>query len=101
MTMQPMAICLSTLRKFKILVIVSLAFSAPVRSQVGIEPVAKSLYPAQWPAGPTPDSVPDWAKPGRIRFARWDGGPLETAKGILSGWSKFNPPDPNYVETMA
>jgi len=44
--------------------------------------------------------VSDWAKPGRIRFARWDGGKLNTAKGILSGWPHFSPPDPNFIESM-
>ena len=38
--------------------------------------------------------------PGRIRFARWDGGKLNTAKGILSGWPHFSPPDPNFLESM-
>jgi hypothetical protein len=73
------------------------AFSA---SQVGIESASNSMYPAQWPAGPSPNSVPEWAKPGRIRFSRWDGGRIETAKAILSGWPGFNPPDPNRLETM-
>ena len=58
------------------------------------------MYPAEWPAGPSADSVPEWARPGRIRFARWDGGRLETAKAMLSGWPGFNPPDPNRLETM-
>ena len=44
--------------------------------------------------------VPKWAAPGRIRFARWDGGRIETAKAMLSGWPGFNPPDPNRLETM-
>jgi Glycosyl hydrolase family 66 len=50
-----------------------------------------------WPAGPTRDSVPAWAKNGAIRFARWDGGRIETAKAILSGWPNFWPPDPNVL----
>ena len=53
--------------------------------------------PIQWPAGPSRDSVPAWAKNGAIRFARWDGGRIETAKAILSGWVNFWPPDPNVV----
>ena len=57
-------------------------------------------YPAVWPAGPRKDTVPPWAGPGRIRFARWDGGRIETAKAMLSGWPGFNPPDPNRLETM-
>lgn len=75
--------------------------ASPLGAQVGtIESAANSLYPAQWPAGPSPNSVPEWAKPGRIRFARWDGGRIETAKAMLSGWPGFNPPDPNRLETM-
>ncbi len=72
----------------------------PLWGQVGMELASKSMYPAQWPAGPTPDSLPEWAKPGHIRFARWDGGRIETAKAMLSGWPGFNPPDPNRLETM-
>jgi hypothetical protein len=76
------------------------AVMAPLWSQVGMESAANSVYPAKWPAGPSPSSVPEWAKPGRIRFARWDGGRIETAKAMLSGWPGFNPPDPNRLETM-
>ena len=60
---------------------------------------ARTGYPAQWPAGPPATSVPQWAHPGAIRFARWDGGPIETAKGFLSGWPGMNPPLPDYVFT--
>lgn len=41
--------------------------------------------------------VPRWAQPGRVRFARWDGGALETAKGLLSGWYYLS--DPLAIET--
>ena len=57
-------------------------------------------YPADWPKGPSRDSVPDWARPGRIRFTCWDGGPLEVAKAFLSGWWGFNPPDPTNLYIM-
>lgn len=30
--------------------------------------------------------VPDWARPGKIRFARLDGGEIEVEKARLSGW---------------
>jgi hypothetical protein len=83
-----------------IALLIAIALSISLWSQVGFEPTAKSMYPAHWPAGPSPDSVPDWAKPGRIRFTRWDGGQIETGKAILSGWPAFNPPDPNHLETM-
>jgi hypothetical protein len=50
-----------------------------------------------WPAGPPRDSAPAWARNGAIRFARWDGGRIETAKALLSGWPNFWPPDPNVL----
>ena len=74
-----------------------------VRAQVGAEPAKESLrtrYPSEWPAGPAKDSLPEWALPGRIHFARWDGGRIETAKAMLSGWPGFNPPDPDRLFTM-
>jgi hypothetical protein len=72
-------------------------------AQVGAEPAKETLrakYPAEWPAGPAKDSVPEWAAPGRIHFARWDGGRIETAKAMLSGWPGFNPPDPDRLFAM-
>lgn len=57
-------------------------------------------YPAIWPGGPGRDSLPSWAIPGAIRFSRWDGGRIETAKAFLSGWPGLNPPDPNILYTM-
>jgi hypothetical protein len=56
-----------------------------------------SAEPVAWPAGPARDSVPAWARNGSIRFARWDGGRIETAKAILSGWPNFWPPDPDVL----
>jgi hypothetical protein len=57
-------------------------------------------FPTDWPAGPARDAQPIWAAPGKIRFARWDGGRIETAKAMLSGWVGFNPPIPDYVDSM-
>jgi hypothetical protein len=57
-------------------------------------------YLSEWPVGPPSSSVPDWAHPGMIRFSRWDGGPVETAKAMLSGWEGFNPPIPDYLFVM-
>jgi hypothetical protein len=57
-------------------------------------------YPAVWPKGPAKDSVPEWAAPGRIRFARWDGGRIEVAKAFLSGWVGLNPPHPDLLHSM-
>lgn len=69
-------------------------------AQSTVESARRSTYPAHWPPGPPASSAPDWARPGRIRFARWDGGPIETAKAMLSGWPGFNPPVPDYLYTM-
>lgn len=76
--------------------------TGPLWPQAGIEVSASKTarYPRQWPTGPLKSSVPEWAQPGRIRFARWDGGPLETAKSILSGYPGYNPLNPDYVYTM-
>ncbi len=86
--------------KPRVLILAAVAAASLLWSQVGMESASKSRYPAAWPAGPSPDSVPEWAQPGRIRFARWDGGRIETAKAMLSGWPGFNPPDPNLLESM-
>src|SRR5664279_803365 len=38
--------------------------------------------------------LPDWLKSGTIRFARFDGGPIETQKTLRSDWaSRFTPQD--------
>jgi hypothetical protein len=57
-------------------------------------------YHAVWPAGPSRDSVPAWAAPGKVRFSRWDGGRIETAKAMLSGWAGLNPTNPDLLYTM-
>jgi hypothetical protein len=57
-------------------------------------------YPAVWPAELEKSTVPAWAKSANIRFARWDGGRIETAKAMLSGWEGLNPPDPDIAYTM-
>jgi hypothetical protein len=77
---------------------VSAGFAAPV-AQEPIAEAGSGGYPRVWPAGPPESSAPDWARPGLIRFARWDGGPIHTAKGFLSGWPGLNPPIPDYVYT--
>jgi hypothetical protein len=81
---------------------VALLATSPLWAQVATEvPATKAaVYPAQWAVGPLTLSVPEWAKPGRIRFTRWDGGAIKTAKAFLSGWPYFNPPLPDYVYTM-
>jgi len=43
------------------------------------------------------NDIPRWARPGRFRYARIDGGPMEVAKGILSGWYYMPHPDSIYA----
>src|ERR1035438_904948 len=39
-------------------------------------------------------SLPSWLKSGTARFARFDGGPLETQKALRSAWAAgFSPQD--------
>ena len=41
----------------------------------------------------SPASVPEWARTGRFRAARWDGGPIEAEKGRLSDWPHYTDAD--------
>jgi len=50
--------------------------------------------PAGLPALTSPESLPEWARTGRYRSARWDGGSIEAEKGRLSGWGNYTPEDP-------
>ena len=45
-----------------------------------------------------PEHLPEFARPWRVRYARWDGGPIHVAKGILSGWIYL--PEPYCVYAM-
>jgi len=65
-----------------------------------VETRSRGKYHADWPPGPLRDSMPSWAAPGKIRFSRWDGGRIETAKAFLSGWEGLNPPHPDLLYTM-
>ncbi|MBI5394922.1 MAG: hypothetical protein HZA91_06440 [Verrucomicrobia bacterium] len=38
-------------------------------------------------------SVPSWAQPGRMRYGRCDGGPVEVCKAFMSGWEQIRHPD--------
>src|SRR5262249_45304459 len=49
------------------------------------------------PAQNVTAAVPEWARTGNFTFARWDGGPLEVSKGVLSGWPGFVVPDPQVI----
>jgi hypothetical protein len=44
-----------------------------------------------------PASVPPWFETGRFRCARWDGGPIEADKGVLSHWINYTEDDPRQV----
>jgi hypothetical protein len=44
-----------------------------------------------------PASVPAWFQTGKFRSARWDGGPLEAEKGVLSHWINYTEDDPRRV----
>lgn len=86
---------------FSLALSVSTNLKAQVGSERGMPRQMGGAYPAEWPQGPGPDSIPSWAKTGTIRIARWDGGRIEAAKAILSGWPGFNPPNPDNVYTMS
>lgn len=43
-----------------------------------------------------PANVPSWLQTGQYRPARWDGGPIEAEKGVLSGY--FPSDDPRLLE---
>jgi len=67
-------------------------------------PLARYVFILLWPlvadvslAADGAELIPRWARTGQFRFARWDGGPLETAKAILSGWPYFVTPDPEVI----
>jgi hypothetical protein len=45
-----------------------------------------------------PEQIPDFAQPWRVHYARWDGGPIHVAKGILSGW--MYTPEPHAVYAL-
>ncbi len=90
---------LRDLRKLFLLALTVLLLPAGSFSQSTVEHLGggATAEPLVWPAGPARDSIPAWARNGAIRFARWDGGRIEAAKAILSGWPNFWPPDPNVL----
>lgn len=68
--------------------------------QESVSSARAGAYPQLWQPGPPRSSVPEWAAPGQIRFSRWDGGPIESAKAVLSGWPGMNPPSPSILYAM-
>lgn len=58
-----------------------------------------------WWAGPeypypVKEDAPAWLTDQKLNFSRWDGGPLETCKGMLSGWPYFNAPWPDVIDAV-
>ncbi len=55
-----------------------------------------------WPDGAHPaaarEHAPAWLLEEKLCFSRWDGGPIEVCKGVLSGWTYFNPPWPAVLD---
>jgi hypothetical protein len=76
------------------LVVWSLVLAVPLQ--------ARDLW---WPgpeyAAPERASAPAWLLNQKINFSRWDGGPLEVCKGMLSGWPYFNAPWPDVVDATS
>ena len=58
-----------------------------------------------WPGPDYPEpekaSAPAWLLSQKLNFSRWDGGPLEVCKGMLSGWPYFNAPWPGVVDATS
>ncbi|MBM3889495.1 MAG: hypothetical protein FJ388_10250, partial [Verrucomicrobia bacterium] len=44
-------------------------------------------------APPERAGVPAWAQPGRMRYGRCDGGPVEVCKAFMSDWEQIRQPD--------
>ncbi|MHC4118248.1 MAG: hypothetical protein ACYSWO_12140 [Planctomycetota bacterium] len=59
----------------------------------------------RWPgpeySKPQKYSAPAWLLDRKLNFSRWDGGPLEVCKGMLSGWPYFNAPWPDVVDATS
>ena len=60
---------------------------------------ASTLFGCQRGVQNVQGAVPEWARTGNFSFARWDGGPIEVSKGILSGWPGFLVPDSQVIYT--
>ncbi|MHC4146761.1 MAG: hypothetical protein ACYSUD_18560, partial [Planctomycetota bacterium] len=58
-----------------------------------------------WPERDYPEPqkawAPAWLLEQKLNFSRWDGGPLEVCKGMLSGWPYFNAPWPDVVDATS
>jgi len=73
-----------------------------VLALVLVRPEALSATEVWWPEPDYPAadaaSAPAWLTSQKLCFSRWDGGPIETCKGVLSGWTYFNPPWPQVLD---
>lgn len=74
------------------------AFSAVFNTSV---PAADIWWPGPDYPKPQKASSPAWLLTQKLNFSRWDGGPLEVCKGMLSGWPYFNAPWPSVVDATS
>jgi hypothetical protein len=64
-------------------------------------PAADIWWPEPDYPKPEKASAPGWLLSQKLNFSRWDGGPLEVCKGMLSGWPYFNAPWPSVVNATS
>ncbi|UCE49999.1 MAG: hypothetical protein JSW47_07540, partial [Phycisphaerales bacterium] len=64
-------------------------------------PAADVWWPGPDYPVPQKASAPAWLLTQKLNFSRWDGGPLEVCKGMLSGWPYFNAPWPSVVNATS
>jgi len=64
-------------------------------------PAADIWWPGPDYPKPEKASSPAWLLTQKLNFSRWDGGPLEVCKGMLSGWPYFNAPWPSVVDATS
>ena len=83
---------LSTVLSFAHRAVVSWAISLAIFQLCGF---AQSSSIPQSIANPT--AIPQWFQTGRYRSARWDGGPIEAEKGVLTNWVNYTEDDPRQV----
>ena len=66
-----------------------------------LAPAAGLWWPEPEYPGPEKASAPAWLLSQKLNFSRWDGGPLEVCKGMLSGWPYFNAPWPSVIDATS
>jgi len=80
--------------RFLVAVVLILVFAVPV-------PAGDLWWPGSEYPKPEKTAAPAWLLDRKLNFSRWDGGPLEVCKGMLSGWPYFNAPWPNVVDATS